>query len=133
MVHSPQQTALYLYMCGGTAMVLGAFGYFIGQSSQQIHDRALELDLLNREMAEQKSYSEGRFRDLDRSIKNFHAINADLQKSVDRVEVLRRAADGLHEVIGFDRVSVLMTDAQRTQLQFVACRDSLTMCLRWPS
>ncbi len=35
MVRSPQQIALYLYMGGGTALVLGAFGYFIGQATQQ--------------------------------------------------------------------------------------------------
>ena len=121
---NPQQIALYLYMCGGTAMVLGAFGYFIGQASQQLHDRARELDLVNREMTDQKAYSERRFHDLDRSIKNFHGINADLQRSVNRQEVLRRSADGLHEVIGFDRVNVLMVDPQTNQLVFTASRDS---------
>ncbi|TLM69297.1 MAG: GAF domain-containing protein [Deltaproteobacteria bacterium] len=123
MVRTPQQIALYLYMCGGTAMVLGAFGYFVGQATQQIHDRALDLNLVNREMAEQKAASERRFRDLDHSIKNFHAINADLQRSVNRQEVLRRTADGLHEVIGFDRVNVLMLDPERRQLEFAVYRD----------
>lgn len=122
-VQSPQQVALYLYMCCGTALVLGACGYFIGQATQQIHDRARALDLVNSEMAEQKATFERRFVDLDRSIKNFHGINADLQKSVNRQEVLLRAADGLHEVIGFDRVNVLMCDAQRQKLVFAACRD----------
>lgn len=124
MVRNPQQMALYFYMCGGTALVLGAFGYFIGQATQQIHDRAVELNVVNREMADQKADSERRFRDLDRSIKNFHAINADLQRSVKRQEVLRRAADGLHEVIGFDRVSILMLNPQSRQLEFQAYRDS---------
>ena len=124
MVRNPQQIALYLYMCGGTAMVLGAFGFFIGQATQQLHDRARELNLVNSEMAEQKAYSERRFRDLDRSIKNFHAINADLQKSVDRQEVLSRSADGLHEVIGFDRVNVLIVDPHKRELVFSASRDS---------
>lgn len=122
-VRSPQQIALYSYIGGGTAMVLGAFGYFIGLATQQIHDRAQELNVVNREMAEQKADSERRFRDLDHSIKNFHVINADLQRSVNRQEVLRRTADGLHEVIGFDRVNVLMLDADRKQLEFVANRD----------
>lgn len=122
-VRTPQQIALYTYMGIGTAMVLGSFGYFIGQATQQIHDRAQEVSLVNREIAEQKAASERRFRDLDHSIKNFHAINADLQRSVNRQEVLRRAADGLHEVIGFDRVNVLMLDPECKQLEFVAYRD----------
>jgi len=109
---------------GGTAAVLGVVGYLIGQATQQIHDRAQQLNLVNAALAEEKASSERRFRDLDRSIKNFHVINADLQKSINRDEVLRRSADGLHEVIGFDRVNVLMVDAHRKQLSFAASRDS---------
>jgi len=123
-MRSPEQMTLYFYMCGGTAIVLGAFGYFIGRSTQQVHDRAQELDSLNREMSEQKADFERRFLDLKRSLRNFHAINAALQRSNDRTEILHRTADGLHEVIGFDRVNLLMADAECRQLTFVACRDS---------
>lgn len=119
-----QSRYMYSYMCGGTMMVLGSFGFFIGRASQQIHDRALKLDLLNREVAEQKASFEQRFVVLDRSIKNFHIINTDLQKSVNRQEILRLSADGLHEVIGFDRVNVLMVDEAEKQLYFAACRGA---------
>jgi methyl-accepting chemotaxis protein len=117
-----QSRFLYAYMCVGTMLVLGTFGFFIGRASQQIHDRAVRLDQLNREVAEQKRGFERRFTDLDQSIKNFHVINADLQSSVNRAEVLRLSADGLHEVIGFDRVNVLMLDDSCQQLEFVASR-----------
>jgi methyl-accepting chemotaxis protein len=119
-----QSRYMYSYMCGGTMMVLGSFGFFIGRASQQIHDRAIKLDILNREVAEQKTSFEQRFTDLDRSIKNFHIINTDLQKSVNRQEILRLLADGLHEVIGFDRVNVLMVDETETQLYFAVCRGA---------
>ena len=56
-----QSRYMYTYMCGGTMMVLGLFGFFIGRASQQIHDRALKLDILNREVAEQKASFEQRF------------------------------------------------------------------------
>jgi len=117
-----QSRYMYTYMCGGTMMVLGLFGFFIGRASQQIHDRALKLDILNREVAEQKASFEQRFTDLDRSIKNFHIINTDLQKSVDRQEIMRLSAEGLHEVIGFDRANVLMVDETEQQLYFAASR-----------
>ena len=119
-----QNSYMYAYMCGGTMMVLGSFGFFIGRSSQQIHDRAVKLDHLNQEIAEQKSTFERRFTDLDRSIKNFHTINADLQKSIDRQDILRLTADGLHEVIGFDRVNVLMVDETEKQLYFAVSRGA---------
>ena len=117
-----QSRYMYTYMCGGTMMVLGLFGFFIGRASQQIHDRALKLDTLNREVAEQKASFEQRFTDLDRSIKNFHIINTDLQKSVDRQEIMRLSAEGLHKVIGFDRANVLMVDETGQQLYFAASR-----------
>ncbi len=123
-VGSAQSQYMYAYMCVGTMMVLGSFGFFIGRASQQIHDRALKLDILNQEVEEQKSNFERRFTDLDRSIKNFHSINTDLQKSVNRQEVLRLAADGLHEVIGFDRVNILMVDEDEKHMTFAVCRGA---------
>ncbi|MCF6238952.1 MAG: methyl-accepting chemotaxis protein [Candidatus Marinimicrobia bacterium] len=119
-----QNSYMYAYMCGGTMLVLGSFGFFIGRSSQQIHDRAVKLDHLNKEIAEQKSTFERRFTDLGHSIKNFHTINADLQKSIDRQDILRLTADGLHEVIGFDRVNVLMVDETEKQLYFAGNREA---------
>ncbi|MGW8312370.1 MAG: methyl-accepting chemotaxis protein, partial [Desulfuromonadales bacterium] len=131
-----QNRTMYAYMCGGTMMVLGTCGYFIGRAAQQVHERALKLDILNREIEEQKSTFERRFTDLDQSIKNFHSINADLQKSVDRLEILRLTANGLHEVIGFDRVNVLMVDDDRKQLHFAACRgvnlDNADLTIKLP-
>jgi len=123
-VDTEQSRYMYAYMCGGTMIVLGSFGFFIGRASQQIHDRALKLDLLNREVDEQKSNFEHRFTDLNRSIKNFHIINTDLQRSVDRQEILRLSADGLHDVIGFDRVNILMLDEAHQQLFFSVCRGA---------
>ncbi|HKJ28850.1 MAG TPA: hypothetical protein VKA22_01460, partial [Desulfuromonadales bacterium] len=73
-IGTEQSRYMYTYMCGGTMVVLGLFGFFIGRASQQIHDRALKLDILNREVAEQKAYFAQRFTALDRSIKNFHII-----------------------------------------------------------
>ena len=120
-----QSRYMYLYMCGGTMMVLGSFGFFIGRSSQQFHDRAVKLDLLNHEVDEQKTVFERRFTELDQSIKNFHIINTDLQKSINQQDILRLTADGLHEVIGFDRVNILMIDEESQHLYFAVCRGSI--------
>lgn len=120
-----QSRYMYLYMCGGTMMVLSSFGFFIGRSSQQFHDRAVKLDLLNHEVDEQKTVFERRFTELDQSIKNFHIINTDLQKSINQQDILRLTADGLHEVIGFDRVNILMIDEESQHLYFAVCRGSI--------
>ncbi|MEJ2202142.1 MAG: chemotaxis protein, partial [Desulfuromonadaceae bacterium] len=107
---SSESVALYLYMGVGTAVVLGVTGFLLGRGSQQILERAHTLDLLNRSMADQKETFEQRFRDLNKSIKNFHTINTHIQKSVKVDEILRLAADGLHEILGYDRVNILMVN-----------------------
>ena len=123
-LQSGESLALYLYMAGGTALALGVFGYLIGKASEQIHDRACSLDELNQAIALQKEGFERRFKDLDNCIKNFHAINNSIQKSVDFREVLRLAADGLHEILGYDRVNILMVNPTRDRLEFVASRGA---------
>jgi len=123
-LQSAEHLTLYIYMAGGTAAVLALFGFFIGKASQQIHDRAHSLDELNQSIAQQKEEFERRFRDLNNGIKNFHAINTHIQKSIDIREVLRLAADGLHEILGYDRVNILMVNPARDALEFVASRGS---------
>ncbi|KIH75784.1 methyl-accepting chemotaxis sensory transducer with GAF sensor [Geoalkalibacter ferrihydriticus] len=117
-----ESLALFLYMGGGTAVVLGCFGFFIGKSSQQIHERAQRLNELNQEVAVQKKEFERRFHDLNASIKSFHGINANIQKTIVADEVLDLAAEGLHSILGYDRVNVFMVDSSRESLDWVACR-----------
>ncbi|BCR04805.1 chemotaxis protein [Desulfuromonas versatilis] len=124
LAQSSEHIALYCYMGGGTAVVLGLCGFFIGKATQQVHERARSLDEANRAIAQQKGEFERRFRDLDNSIKNFHSINTHIQKSIDQREVLKLAADGLHEVLGYDRVNVLMVNAGRNALEFHASRGA---------
>ena len=121
-IRSSQSLALYIYMGFGTSMVLSVLGYFLGRANQQILDRAKRLDQLNREVALQKEEFEIRFRDLNQAIKSFHSINADLQKSMNASEVLKLAGDGLHDIMGYDRVNVLMVNRDSQCFDFVVSR-----------
>ena len=123
-LRSQESLALYTYMAGGTAIVLGLFGYFIGSATQQIHERAQSLDELHRTVASQKEEFERRFRDLNNGIKNFHAINNHIQKTIDPREVMRLAADGLHDILGYDRVNILMVNRDKQCLEFMASRGT---------
>jgi len=118
------QRALFIYMGGGTAVVLGTFGFFIGKASQQIHDRARRLDELNREVAAQKEEFERRFHNLNNGIKNSQTINAHIQKSTNTSEVLKLSADGLHGILGYDRVNIFLADHARATLKLAASRGS---------
>jgi methyl-accepting chemotaxis protein len=117
---SAHNMALYTYMGVGTAMVMGILGYRIGKAGDELHIRARELDLLHREVASQKEVFENRYKVLDNNIKNFHQISSRIQKSINVQEVLSLCAEGLNEILGYERVNILMADDDRSSLHFVA-------------
>ena len=109
--------ALLLYMGGGTAVVLGTFGFFIGRAAEQIHSRAERLNEMNQVVAKQKEASEKKYRELNSRITNFHSISARIQKSFDLNELINLTGNGLHEVMDFDRVNILTVDHEQKQLR----------------
>lgn len=116
---SSEHTALYIFMGLGTSLVMGGLGYFIGKSADELKERALELDLLHQEVNEQKELFENRYKILDNNIKNFHQISSRIQKSINFNEVLSLCAEGLHDILGYERVNILAADECRENLRFV--------------
>lgn len=112
--------ALYTYMGLGTAGVMAFLGFYIGKASDELHERAQELNLLHCEVASQKEVFENRYKVLDNNIKNFHQISSRIQKSINVTEVLSLCAEGLHEVLGYERVNILIADEERQGLSFIA-------------
>ena len=113
-----EHLALYCYMGGGTALVMSTLGYLIGKSGDELIERAAELDGLHKEVEAQKEDFENRYKVLDSNIKNFHLISSKIQMSLNLEEILLLCAEGLHEVLGYERVNILMMDEGR-RLRFV--------------
>lgn len=113
-----QHLALYNYIGAGTAVVMGVLGYMIGKNGDDLHERAVELDVLHQEVAEQKAVFENRYKVLDRNIKNFHQISSKIQTSLDLEKILLLCAEGLHDVLGYERVNIMMAEGGKT-LRFV--------------
>lgn len=116
---SKANISLYIFMGLGTSLVMGGLGFFIGKSADELGERALELDLLHQEVNSQKELFENRYKILDNNIKNFHQISSRIQKSMDVPEVLALCAEGLHEILGYERVNILAVDESRENLRFV--------------
>ena len=121
---SSENIGIYLYMGVGTSFVLGTVGYILGKGAQAMVDRAHNLDELNQTVARQKEEFENRFLDLNNSIKNFHVINANIQRSNNFQEVIRLTADGLHDILTYDRVNILMVNRAKKVIEFAASRGS---------
>ncbi len=116
---SAMNVSLYLFMGIGTSAVMGGLGFFIGKSSDELNERAVELDLLHQEVNAQKELFENRYKVLDSNIKNFHLVSTRIQKSMDLPEVLTLCAEGLHDILGYERVNIFMVDEARENLRFV--------------
>jgi methyl-accepting chemotaxis protein len=116
--------ALYAYMGIGTAMVMGVLGFFIGKAQDNLYENAQELNELHQEVASQKELFENRYKVLDTNIKNFHQISSRIQKSISVDEVLKLCIHGLHDILGYERVNLLMADDERANLDFVAATGS---------
>ena len=121
---SPLNISLYLFMGLGTAVIMCVLGFFIGKSSDELDERAGELDLLHQEVNAQKELFENRYKVLDNNIKNFHHISSRIQKSMDLPEVLKLCAEGLHDILGYGRVNILMVDELKQNLRFVISRGT---------
>lgn len=118
-VKDSEHFAHYSYMGGGTAIVLAILGYMIGKNGDDLQERAAELNILHQEVGEQKEIFENRYKVLDRNIKNFHQISSKIQKSLNLDEVLLLCAEGLHDILGYERVNILMAEDGK-QLRFFA-------------
>ncbi len=115
---SGENFARHTYMGLGTALVLSTLGFLIGKNGDELQERASELDVLHTEVASQKEIFENRYRVLDNNIKNFHHISSKMQTSLNLEEILLLCAEGLHGVLGYERVNILMRQDDQT-LRFV--------------
>jgi len=110
--------ALYMYMGIGTTIFFTTIGYSLGKASKAQTDKAEELSRLHQEVLSQKEIFENRYKVLDNNIQKFHQISNKIQKSLNADEVLTLCAEGLHEVLGYERVNILMADSNRSFLHF---------------
>ena len=117
-VKDGEHFALYNYIGAGTAIVMSVLGYMIGKNGDELHERAAELDVLHHEVGEQKEIFENRYKVLDKNIKNFHHISSKIQMSLNLEEILQLCAEGLHEVLGYERVNIMMSEDGKN-LRFV--------------
>ncbi len=115
---------LYCYIGMGAAAIASVSGFILGKSGDELRERARELEELHRAGVSQAELFENRCRVLDGTIKEFHRISSRIQRSLDVKEVISLCAEGLHDVLGFERVNILMADSERKKLQFLVANGS---------
>jgi methyl-accepting chemotaxis protein len=121
---SPEHILLYGFMGVGAAVLASLAGFVLGKTGDQLRERANELEALHGAVVSQKELFENRYRALDDNIRKFQRISTRIQKSLDVREVMALCAEGLHDVLGFERVNILMADDERTSLNFLLATGS---------
>ncbi len=116
--NSSENTVTFLYIGLGTIAVFGSTGLYLGGIFEKLQTRSYRLDRLNSAINEQKTKFEKKFTDQDISLKNFHATHARIQKSIDFNKVIHLTAESLHEILGYDRVNILMLNEKKDALEF---------------
>jgi len=88
------------------------------------NERLKSVNQLERKLEERSEELSLHERDLNLKMKQFHETNASLQKSLDRREVMRLAAESLKDILGYDRVNVLLCTEAGDSLEFIASRGT---------
>jgi len=116
----PEGLALMLYMGIGTAFATTCFGWVRSRYQTLIESKDLRLKDVSRLGNQQERELKEQIRTLGDTIKKFHASSSHLQKSLDPRQVLRLAAESLHEIHNYDRVNVMMLNREEDCLEFIA-------------
>jgi len=121
----PRNTMTALYMSFGTSSVMAAFGYLIGRkdsrllSEQQKMSETYKLFMVKEEMFEQRLFT------LHRRMSGVTNVSASIQRSSNLEEVFKIVADGIHEVLNFDRVNIFLANPENDMLECVETRGNL--------
>jgi methyl-accepting chemotaxis protein len=121
----PRNSVTVLYMSLGTASVMAAFGYLIGRkdskllSEQQKMSETYKLFMAKEEMFEQRLFT------LHRRMNGITHVSASIQRSADIDEVFRIVADGIHDILEFDRVNIFRANPDNEMLECVEARGNL--------
>jgi methyl-accepting chemotaxis protein len=106
----------------GTAVTMSTLGYFIGRATDELYQRTIELNAIHHDVAAQKEIFETQYKRLSTNIKSIHQINSRIQKSLDVQQVLSLCSEGLHDILGYERVNILMANSMRSHLYFFSAK-----------
>ena len=116
---------MLVYMGFGTSIVMGIFGFMVGRrdskllSEQKRMSETYNLFIAKEEMFEQRLFT------LHNRMNGITHVSASIQRSGKIDEVFRICADGIHEILDFDRVNVFLANKEKNMLECMETRGNL--------
>lgn len=112
---------LLIYMLLGTSSAMALFGYWIGVKDTRLYQKEKKMAETYKLFMLKEENFEKRLFLLQNRMRGITEVSASIQRSADLSEVFRLIADGVHQVLEFDRVNIFQVDRESGMLQ---CRES---------
>jgi len=121
---TPENLALSLFLVVCASLGFWILGTNLRSWREEAARRRQEVQGLEADLASRGRELDELASALNERMKQFHQTNAQLQKSLDQNEIMQLAADSLKEILGYDRVNLLMISPAGDRLEFVASRGT---------
>ncbi|MGD8353090.1 MAG: methyl-accepting chemotaxis protein [Pseudomonadota bacterium] len=121
---NPRNIVVALYMAFGTSTVMATFGYLIGRMDSRIHEEQKKMsETYKLYMAKEEMFEERLFI-LHGRMNNITHVSASIQRSSSMEEVFQIVADGIHDILEFDRVNIFLINSETGMIDCVQARGN---------
>ena len=114
-----------LYMSLGTSSIMAAFGYLIGRKDSRLLSEQNRMAETYKLFMAKEEVFEKRLFTLHNRMNGITHVSASIQKSANMDEVFRIVADGIHDILEFDRVNIFLANRKNEMLECVETRGNL--------
>ena len=121
----PRNVVAALYMSLGTAMVMATFGFLVGLKNSRLLSEQTKLAETSKLHRSREEMFEHRLNILQDRMNGITHVSASIQKSSSLEEVFRLVAEGIHDILDFDRVNIFEARKDEGMLQCVEARGNL--------
>jgi len=116
-----ESAVVLLYMLFGTSIAMGTFGFLIGRKNETLLKEEKRMSETYRLFMQKEELFEKRHFHLHNRMRGITNVSASIQRSADMNEVFRICADGIHDILDFDRVNVFLINKETSMIE---CRQT---------
>jgi len=120
-----RNTITALYMSLGTSTVMACFGYLIGRKESRLLQEQKKMAETYKLLMSKEEMFEQRLFTLQGRMNGITHVSASIQRSLNMEEVFRLVADGIHDILDFDRVNIFLANPENGMLECVEARGNL--------
>ncbi|UCF88766.1 MAG: GAF domain-containing protein [bacterium] len=122
---NPRNLMTVLYMFLGTSSVMALFGYLVGRKDWKLMENQKKMsDTYGLFMAKEEMFEQRLFT-LHSRMREIPNVSTSIQRSSSLEEVFTIVADGIHDILGFDRVNIFVANRENNMLECVEARGNL--------